>query len=536
VAVFPYLAVCATAAYAQPANRTAAEAVELHQQVIYLVMTDRFCNGDPNNDALGGPGENDPSGKNLRKFHGGDLVGVEKRLDYLKKLGVNTIWITPVYKQVNKLKNDATGYHGYWPDFSDPDDSAIDPRVGTKRELRDLIAALHKQNMRFILDKVVNHAGYDARITKQQPQWFHADRPMDPNDIITSPLAGLPDFKQEDIMVADYLTAMSRRWTKEFQLDGIRMDTAKHVPLAYFRDRWIPAVRQERPKLFLIAEVMNGPGEYASVKSLRKFLDAGFDSAFNFWLRDALVTSLGHGGSLNSVASVTAETWNELGEDRALLITNLLDNHDVKRFTNEPGPGVSEPEIQRRYHAGLVLLFTLPGIPQLYYGDELGMYGDQDPDNRRSMPCWAWTAEDRKRPRADRDPVDPRLCLPEPDASFNRCRSLLALRKNNPALQSGYYVELWRPAGGQNVYAFFRGAKESRIVVLLNDSGQPFGPLGVPLQGNANLRPADKNAFKDGAILERLIDQNGAPETVQVSEGKLVVTLPAKSAGVYRLR
>src|SRR5262249_34344647 len=269
-----------------------------------------------------------------------------------------------------------------------------------------------------------------------------------------------------------------------------------------------------------------------------KFLDAGFDSAFNFWLRDALVACPGKNGSLDGVAGVVSETWAKLGEGNALLACNLLDNHDVGRFTNEPGFGVSEDEIRRRFHAALALLFPCRGRPQRYYGNERGMYGARDGDNnRRSMPDWAWTAEGRRKPRAERDPGEPRLCLPEPDATFNWCRDLVALRGANPALYGGYYAELWRPNGGQNAYAFFRGSGGSRVVVVVNESDAKFSPAGgVPLRGNGSLRKADKDAFKDGAVLERLFDQNSAPATLQVSKGNLMVTLPARSLGVYRLK
>lgn len=524
-------------------RRSDVEREALRKQVIYLVLTDRFFNGDPTNDNREHAGENDPSRKDLTKFHGGDVVGVRKKLGYLQGLGVNTIWITPVYKQVAMLKSankvGMAGYHGYWPDFTDPDDAAMDARFGTKDELKDLIAGLHEAKMRFVLDKVVNHAGYGARVTREHPAWFHPDRP-DCHDIVECPLSGLPDFKQEDKAVADFLTRMSRRWVKDFALDGVRMDTAKHVPLSYFQKRWVPVVRTEKAKLFLLAEVTPGDGEYASVGCLKKFLEAGFDSAFNFWLRNELVASIGKGGSLDGVAAVIEETRKKLGEERALLLCNLLDNHDLRRFTNEPGLEVPEREIQRRYQAALILLFTLPGIPQLYSGDEIGMYGEHNDNaandlNRRSMPEWAWTADGRKLPRDKRDPEEPRLCLPEPDVAFNWCHDLIAIRKANRALHSGYYAELWRPNGKQNAYAFFRGAEDNRVIVVVNESEQAFDTKGIALRSNDNLREADKKAFTEGAVWERLFDQNSAPKTLVVSGGNLQGILPARSIGIYRL-
>jgi alpha-amylase len=314
---------------------------------------------------------------------------------------------------------------------------------------------------------------------------------------------------------------------------------AKHVPIQYFHDQWIPAVRAERPTLFLLAEVMNGSGPYSSVASLRSFLDAGFDSAFNFWLRDAMVTTVGQGNNLDALASVVSETWKQLGEDRSLNVCNILDNHDMARFANVPGLGVGEDEIQRRSHLALALLFTLPGIPQLYYGDEIGMYGQPGPSGdlqRRPMPEWAWTAEGRRKPRSNRDSQEPHLCLPYPDTTFRFCHDLIALRDANSALYDGYYAELWRPNGGQNVYAFLRAAPDNRIIVVVNESNEPIGPLAIPIRGNAAIHSPDKDAFRDGSLLECLLGQNSPPSTISVSEGGFSVSLPPRSFGVFRHR
>jgi hypothetical protein len=261
-----------------------------------------------------------------------------------------------------------------------------------------------------------------------------------------------------------------------------------------------------------------------------------------------------------------------------LLLCNLLDNHDTFRFPSEPsswlgpthlvlqtlgsqgcasggGPAAAlthqalaagvmrsdaltlpEEEIQRRYHVALLLLFTLPGIPQLYYGSELGLYGAEDPKNRRSMPPWAWTAQDRRRPRSERDPTMPRVCLPEPDTTFNWCCELLRLRGANAALHSGYYAELCRPNRNQDVYAFYRGSKNNRVVVIINESDQQHRPVELPLRSNDDIRQPDKDTLQDGAVFERLLDQNSAPRELEVRRGKLQVNMPARSVGVYRLR
>src|SRR5262249_16011131 len=146
------------------------------------------------------------------------------------------------------------GYHGYWPDFVTPPDGEIDPKFGTAAELTALGKALRARDMKLILDMVVNHAGYGARIVSQHPDWFHAPdtcAALGDRDVFC-PLASLPDFKQEleGGAVRDFLSKESKSWLTRFRVDGVRMDTAKHVPGWFFRDHWVPAVRSVDDKLF----------------------------------------------------------------------------------------------------------------------------------------------------------------------------------------------------------------------------------------------------------------------------------------------
>jgi hypothetical protein len=208
----------------------AADPAVWRRQVIYLVMPDRFHNGDPGNDRLGVAACFDPA--DPRKFHGGDIDGVRQKIDYLRALGVTAVWITPVYRQIVS-DGSLCGYHGYWPDFADPPDGAIEPKLGTAAHLSALSSALHARGLKLILDMVVNHAGYGARVVTQHPDWFHPPDTCaaagDPE--IVCPLAGLPDFRQEldGGAVTNFLIKETTGWLARFPVDGIRMDTAKHV-------------------------------------------------------------------------------------------------------------------------------------------------------------------------------------------------------------------------------------------------------------------------------------------------------------------
>ncbi|MEM7773566.1 MAG: alpha-amylase family glycosyl hydrolase [Cyanobacteria bacterium P01_A01_bin.37] len=501
----------------------AANPIEWQQQVIYLVFPDRFENGDSSNDLLGTPECFDPSSPT--KFHGGDWAGIQQRMDYLQDLGVTAIWATPVYKQIGVI-NDSCGYHGYWADFTLPDDGAVEPKLGTEAELAQMIQTLHNNDMKFILDQVVNHAGYDAQLTQQQPSWFNPGRPACEqlgNPDVFCDLAGLPDFDFRNAAAVDYSTRQSLSWLERFNLDGIRMDTVKHVPESYFRNVWIPRVNQASPNLFTVGELL----DQFSLDRLHQFLETGFDSTFNFPLQKAMVESFAKGASVDQVAETVQATWNQFGSD-ALMLTNLVDNHDIPRFTNEPGLGVEETDIRDRYFLALGTMFSLPGIPQLFYGNELGMYGGADPDNRRDMPDWAWT-EDGRSEGGDG-------FLPDPQGTFGYVQTLIDVRQANPALYGGYYAELWRQNGSQNpdVYAFFRGLDTNRIVVVVNNGALSSGPLTIPIQENSAIEPGDRAALTTGAVLEDLLGA-GAPSSVTIGEDGFSITLPGRTMGIYRL-
>jgi len=506
---------------ADASTRTSADPDVWQKQLIYLVMTDRFFDGDTSNDAAGQPGCFDTASPSL--FHGGDLAGLRAKIPYLRDLGVTAVWITPLYKQT-PLRNGACGYHGYWADYADPDDGAIEPKMGTLADASALVADLHAAGMNLVLDMVVNHSGRNARIVTQHPTWFHDPATCaslgDPK--IYCALNGLPDFAQENPTVASYLSAMSRGWVDRIKPDGIRMDTAQHVPASYFASSWFPAVRGASGDLFTVAEIFD-EGAYSNYQPE---LGAGFDSAFDFPLHRALVDAIGKGGSLDLVADkvqASIQTWTLA---RALMKTNFIDNHDVPRFMTDAGTGIAPDEMATRHGLALAALFTLPGIPQLYYGDELGALGAA-PDNRRDMPDWAWDAATRT-PHAG--------YLPSPQAVYALTKSLAAIRAGNAALQSGGFKELWRPNGGAtNFYAFHRSAGASRVLVVFhNDAGAP-GTVAIPFAAVGGIAQADRDAWPDGTVLEDRLGV-GAPATLTVSGGKIAIAPRGKFAGVYVAR
>jgi glycosidase len=479
---------------------------------VYLALTDRFADGNPANDDLGQPTCHDATAKDL--FHGGDLAGLRAHIPYLRDLGVTALWATPLPAQV-PLRDGSCGYHGYWADEVDPDETALEPKLGTWDDVAGLVTDLHAAGIRFVLDMVVNHPGRGARIASQHASWFHGDLGCttlgDP--VVTCSLHGLPDYAQEEPAVATYLTSLSRRWVARVRPDGIRMDTVKHVPVSYFATSFIPAVRAEVPGLFLVAEYFDD----SRTAPLVPVLDAGFDSAFHFPLHRALVDAFARGRSVDVVADAVRDGIATLGAARATRLVTFLDNHDVPRFLSEAPAGTSDDELARRYAVALVALFTLPGIPQIYQGDELAALGGIG-DNRRDMPSWAF-AESTRAGRHEG-------YVGDGAATFARVRSLAAMRAGDEALWRGAYTEIARSSGAGNVLAFVRGGSSDagRALVVLSGDAAPR-TVTLPLGAGG--------AWPDGTVLVDGVNL-GTPPRVAVSGASITVAVPAFGAAVYR--
>jgi glycosidase len=506
------------------------------QQVIYLVLPDRFKNGDTANDRVGIADCFDRG--NLQRFHGGDWAGLKQEVRYLKDLGITAVWSTPVYKQVGMIEGKC-GFHGYWPDFTFPDEGALEPKYGTAVDFTDLLSTLKNNNIKFIMDMVINHTGENARLTKLKPSWFHPKRDtctrLGSEDIYCD-LAGLPDLAQENSEVSKYLVEQTTNLIKQFPIDGIRMDTVKHVEISYFQSTWIPSVRRERQDLFLVGEALfNSLSD--PVNKLKPYVNAGFDSMFNFPLRAALEETFARGKSVDLVASRIQDTVKEFG-GHSLMMANLLDNHDMPRFVNQIEAAVGSvdnpehaEEIRSRYHMALTMLFTLPGIPQLYYGDEIGMFGGGDPNNRKDMPDWVWNQASR-----ERNPQGQGF-LPNAEKTFSYVKHLIEIRKENPALFNGYYAEMYRQTIPSNpdVYAFFRGDGNNRIVTIVNNGTLNSGTVSIPVKANTAIKDSDRAAMIDGAELENLLN-TGAPKTLKISDNVIKIDVTSKTVGIYRLR
>ena len=490
-------------------------------RIIYFVLLDRFENGEPGNDrAQGEPGTNDA--EDAHAYQGGDLAGLQQRLGAIAKLGANAVWVTPLYNGVPQKVGANCGFPGYWAAFEDPYVLALDPRFGTAEEFDAVLAAAHGRDIKVVLDMVVNHAGYEAPLVKQRPEWFH-----DPETSaelgspeIFAPLAGLPDFNHRNPEAAAYLLDLHKQWAERFDFDGIRMDTVKHVEPWYFR-HWIGGMKESGPDLFIFGEILD-----ESYAGYGQYLDSGFAGLFNFPLRRSLIDTFAKGGSVEAAAARVREMISLFGQRQSRLMVTLLDNHDVPRFMEEFPAGTDPNVVHERYKLAMTALLTLPGIPQLTYGNEVGMYGGADPDNRRMMPDWAF--------EPDFDEPDHAGFVTRPGVVWAHLQRMIELRRTLPALARGDFNEIWRPSDvkSPNVWAFVRTMPEAgagaTVLVVLNNGDSGSGAMRLPVGEH----------FAEGELLRTIpVEFDGKTGQLTASapshtvcEGAIEVELKGRSA------
>lgn len=362
--------------------------------VIELVMVDRFADGSANAD--------DVVPAHLRRFQGGDLKGLERRLPWLKDLGVSHVWLTPLHRQVPRLVgvgDAATApYHGYWPE----DFTAIDPHFGTLDDLHGLANAAATDGIGLIVDVVVNHTGYGARDPR------HLVRGTCGDGDVQACLFGLPDLKTEDPRVRAAVVDDVVWWLGQAPFAGVRLDAFKHIDGDTAR-AITGAAHQARPGTLVIAERWGATiGDDAVIADVASgATDAAFDFALMGLARDFVTgrlrgLALGHHLEKRAVAAIGSP-----------LMLTFLDNHDTETWTWAAGVD--------RAPLGAPLLLLTPGIPVLTWGVELARPGGpKDPENRTMMP---WDVADA----ADDDSTH----------ALHWWRRLVALRRSSPAAQHG---------------------------------------------------------------------------------------------------
>jgi len=486
--------------------------------VIYLIMPDRFADGDLSNDRPAGSNA-DYDRSNPMAYHGGDLRGIRDHLGYLHDLGVTTLWLTPVWK------NTDSDYHGYHViDFY-----ALDEHMGSMPEYQALVADAHRLGMKVLVDYVVNHTGphHPWANDAPTPTWFHGtpEHHLEPSYSFTglvdphaSPreyrntLDGwfankLPDLNPDDPKLALYLAQNAMWWTEIAQLDGFRLDTFPYSTRQFWSG-WHERIRTIYPQINDVGEVWDGDSTITSFfeGGRKQFdgIDSGlatvFDFPLSFVLRDVTI----RGASMQKVVDVLRH--DELYPHPETLVT-FIGNHDDGRFVSEKG---SSPA---KLKAALSLLLTLRGIPQIYSGDEIAMPGGGDPDNRRDFPGGfpgdpqnAFTASGRTAEQQD---------------VFSYVQSLLALRQSHAALRTG---KQWHIGWDDSYYAFLRESPqdEDKLLVVYNNAPKTAA-LNIPVEGTP---------LETAHQLQTVFGNSAA----EIIDGKVRVSLPTQTLAVFSVR
>jgi glycosidase len=462
--------------------------------VIYLILPDGFANGNPTNDD---PAEAQRSHDHAKRlsYPGGDLRGIREHLPYLKNLGVTALSLTPIVRNGEPQDYSA---------FAAADLYAVEPHFGTLQDYVDLVTEAHRNGLKVFFDLVLNRfSPTHPWVAKPPlPDWVHGtvqhhldsssplkgrfygkegklDNQQAPFESLADPhappsltrnltqgwfLGKLPDLNTENPMVAQYLLQNSIWWAEASGLDGFCLDTFPYVSRPFW-ESWHAGLHKIYPRLSTIGEVYHSDPSVTSffAGGQKQFdgIDTGvttvFDYPLYFTLRDVLL----QGAPSGRIADVLRH--DSLYVHPEELVT-FFGNHEGPRFRSAEGSSPAKLKLA----FGLVL--TLRGIPEVYYGDEIGMPGGHDPDNRGdSSGGWPGDAQNAFTHKG---------LTPEQQAIFSCVQSLLQLRREHPALRQGH---LWHLASDESSYVFVRQSEEESVIVAFNNSEKPR-ELRIPLQ------------------------------------------------------
>ncbi|MGW0313609.1 pullulanase-type alpha-1,6-glucosidase [Streptomyces flavidovirens] len=581
----PAAAAAAVKPPAPPSDKALAAAPARHdltREQFYFVLPDRFANGDAANDRGGLTGSRletgyDPADKGF--YQGGDLKGLTKKLDYIKNLGTTSIWMAPIFKNrpVQGTGKDASaGYHGYWiTDFTQ-----VDPHFGTNADLEKLIDKAHDKGMKVFFDVITNHTAdtvdyaekkYGYRPKGAYPYLDRSGRPFDDREGVArrdvdadsfpytpkqqstagtgqkvpswlndptmyhnrgdstfagesseyGDFAGLDDLWTERPEVVDGMAEIYQKWVRDFDIDGFRIDTVKHVDLGFWT-QWATALdtyakKQGRDDFFMFGEVYSADTEVTSPYVTRGRLDSTLD----FPLQDATRSYASQGAPAGKLAKVFGEDYRYTTDKaNAYEQVSFTGNHDMGRigaFLKQDNPKADDAELLKRARLANELMFLSRGNPVVYYGDEQGFTGAGGDKDARQTLFASKTADYLDDDQLGTDRTHSSDAYDTTHPIYQSIAGLSKLTKAHLALRDGVQQELH--AEGP-VYAFSRtdAKRATEYVVATNNSAGP--------------KTVDLTVATAGADFRPLY---GASEAVRSDAGrKLTVTVPALSSVVFR--
>ena len=442
-------------------------------QIMYFALIDRFKDGDKSNDHP----MNRPDVNHKVDYWGGDLAGIQQTIDngYLKNLGVNTLWISPVnqnptepYGFYKPMNTKFSGYHGYWPISS----SKVDFRFGTNQELKNLVADAHEKNMNILLDYVAHHVHVEHPFYKQHPEFTTSlylpdgtlnTEKWDEYRLTTWFDTFMPTLDLSNPKVVDMMTDSAMFWLNEFKLDGFRHDATKHITEQFWRELTLKIKKANVGKsLYQIGET------YGSTELISSYLTSGMlDGQFDFNVYDvANTTFAGVGGSnLQQVQTILNASLYTYGSHN--LMGNISGNHDKPRFMAlasgdlkfgedskaagwQRQIGITDSTAYDKLFLMHTFNMTIPGIPVIFYGDEIGLTGANDPDCRRLMKFEGLNNREKN--------------------LLKKVSVLAHLRSENPVLIYGDFINLQTT---KNSWVFARKYFDKEAIVFINNSAKP---------------------------------------------------------------
>lgn len=443
-----------------------------HAQIMYFMLVDRFLNGDKSNDKP----LNRPDVNQKVDYWGGDLAGLQQKINdgYFEKLGFNTLWISPLnqnptepYGYYAPMKTKFSGYHGYWPISS----SKVDFRFGTNQEFKNLVADAHKNNMNVLLDYVAHHVHNEHPFYKQHPEWttplylpdgtLNTER-WDDQRLTTWFDTFMPTLDLSNPKVVNIMTDSALFWLREFNLDGFRHDACKHITEEFWRELTLKMKKEFKDKdLYQIGET------YGSPRLIASYLTTGMlHGQFDFNVYDIANTTFAGvgGGDLQRVQSVLSSSFNTYGNHN--LMGYISGNHDKPRFMAYASGdlkfgedakaagwqreiGITDSTAYDKFALFHTFNLTIPGIPVLYYGDEIGLTGGNDPDCRRMMKFDGLNNREIK--------------------LRNQVTTLAHLRKNNPVFIYGDFINIKTTP---DTWVYARKYFKNEAIVFINNSSK----------------------------------------------------------------
>ena len=484
--------------------------------VLYFAFVDRFFNGNTSNDGpMSGVGQ-------IANYQGGDLQGLLAKMKdgYFSKMGVNALWLSPLYDNVNRPERGSdgrmyTGFHGYWP----IEDRKIETRYGDWKDLKLLVREAHRQGIRVLVDLASNHVHKDHPYWKQNQSkgWFHPENACAPRwdrpiECWFDPF--LPDIDYRNFDAAQAMINDAVYWAQEGELDGFRVDAVKHMIQLFPRNLRAKIRREVTHGLhhfYMVGETFTGAWKDGAGNIIKPYVNPQqLSGQFDFPIYWEILGAIGRregGFGLQRLDGVVREVFDKQFYGAQAVMSNFLGNHDVPRFVSHaagqigqmftgdrnkawdnPPKTPTNKEPYERLRLAFTLLMGLPGIPLIYYGDEIGLPGETDPDNRRMMKFTGLSSEQA--------------------AVLAHVQKVALLRRKYPALRSYQRRTLHVDA---EWYAFLREEGSQKIIVVLRRGGSS-SQFSIPVQG----------ILQDGQAVQDLL--RGASLTS--SQGKLPITLP----------